>query len=53
MPLDWNSTGDERRVAVAVIKLPARVSVVDERYGGAILINPGNTYQASLTRILS
>lgn len=43
-PLDWNSTGSqqqEKRVAVAVIKLPAKVSVANDKYGGAILMNPG------------
>lgn len=41
VPLDWNNTEDERRVILAITRLPARVSVTDVRYGGAILVNPG------------
>ncbi|KAJ5619144.1 hypothetical protein N7510_003128 [Penicillium lagena] len=42
VPLDWkNESTDSQRVAIALIRLPAKVDVSDPRYGGPILINPG------------
>lgn len=41
--MDWNAPkhADNRTVEIAVIKIPATVPVTDERYGGAVVINPG------------
>ncbi|KAF2226063.1 TAP-like protein-domain-containing protein [Elsinoe ampelina] len=41
LPLDyWNGTTD-KTISLAVIKIPATVSVDDPKYRGPILINPG------------
>lgn len=41
LPMDyWNSTTNAS-IALAVIRRPAKVSVGDPRYGGAIQVNPG------------
>lgn len=40
--MDYNRVnGLGSRVAIALARLPAQVSVTDPRYGGAVLINPG------------
>jgi len=42
LPLDWqNTTESAQTVAIALLKIPARVPVTDARYGGSIFINPG------------
>lgn len=44
VPLDWTASAAEqaeRRAAIAVIRLPAKVPPTHPKYGGAILINPG------------
>ena len=42
VPMDYNRThGPDRKFALALVRVPAKVPVGDPRYGGAVLINPG------------
>lgn len=42
LPIDYfNGTYPNHSISVAIVKLPAKVSVDDPRYGGPVLINPG------------
>ena len=43
VPLDWNATqvASGESVAIAIIRRPALVPITDQKYGGAILLNPG------------
>jgi hypothetical protein len=44
LPLDWqNASHNHQTVAIAVVRLPAKVPITDTRYGGAIIVNPGRT----------
>ena len=42
VPMDYNKTSEhDRNFVLAVVRIPAKVPVDDPRYGGAVLINPG------------
>ncbi|KAL6712898.1 hypothetical protein ACLMJK_009453 [Lecanora helva] len=54
LPLDWNgSAKDDRRVQLAVTKLPAKVPISDERYGGLIWLQDGGPGLSGVDLILS
>lgn len=45
VPMDWTAEkgADNQTVQIALIKLPAPVPVTDSRYGGAVVLNPGES----------
>ncbi|KZZ91806.1 hypothetical protein AAL_06560 [Moelleriella libera RCEF 2490] len=53
LPLDWKNTSDPRTVAIAVVKLPARVPDDDATFGGSIFTNPGGPGGSGVGLVLS
>jgi hypothetical protein len=41
VPLDWQNASNPKKVAIAVIKLSAKLPSMGASHGGAILVNPG------------
>lgn len=41
VPRDWLDVGNNKKVAIAVIRLPATVPSDDPNFGGSIITNPG------------
>ncbi|KAK2605922.1 hypothetical protein QQS21_003648 [Conoideocrella luteorostrata] len=55
LPLDWlnvQAAKDNDTIALAVIKLPARVDVGDKSFGGTVIVNPGGPGDSGVTEIL-
>ena len=56
LPMDWNKTDmadDDRRVQLAVARLPAKVPVTDERYGGVLWLQSGGPRESGIDYILN
>jgi hypothetical protein len=49
VPLDWTADegADNRTAQIAIIKVAASVPVTDARYGGAVVLNPGQSCHLS------
>lgn len=53
LPMDYHSPAEaSNKVAIAVIRKPAKVPVSDPHYGGAILINPGGPGGSGVAKAL-
>ncbi|CAK3992271.1 Hypothetical predicted protein [Lecanosticta acicola] len=56
VPLNWNASKEEqlqKRAAIAIARLPAKVSVNHPDYGGAILINPEGPGESGVDHVIS
>jgi pimeloyl-ACP methyl ester carboxylesterase len=55
VPLDWQASEASRynkTAALAIIKRPAKVSILDPTYGGAIITNPGGPGGSGVQQVL-
>lgn len=55
LPMDWTADDNhlwDNTVAIALIKLPANISVLDDAYGGEIYANPGGPGASGIDFIL-
>ncbi|KAE9975084.1 hypothetical protein EG327_008548 [Venturia inaequalis] len=56
VPLDWTASStaqSKERAAVAITRLPAKVPVISNHYGGAVLLNPGGPGGSGVSLVLS
>ncbi|KAK4940167.1 hypothetical protein LTR10_019702 [Elasticomyces elasticus] len=53
VPMDYSAAGDSSpRVALAIVRRPAKVPVTSPNYGGAILTNPGGPGGSGVAQML-
>ncbi|KAK1973610.1 TAP-like protein-domain-containing protein [Colletotrichum cereale] len=53
VPLDWTDEKNENTVALAIIKLPAKVPDDDPAFGGTIFTNPGGPGGSGVVHLLN